>query len=207
VARELHDSVNQILSSVAFRVESVTAQIPPESKSLKQEIAKVRLLLQKAIHEVRGISENLRPSELDELGLIAALRALCEDFVERTQVVVKLEAPAEQVRFSSDIELTLYRIVQEALTNVEKHAEATNVKLALNWDEWFLTLCIRDDGRGLASYRPTTNEHKRLGMGLIDMKERCAFLGGGFSIHSDTGGGTEIAVRIPRQAVLRNGAT
>jgi PAS domain S-box-containing protein len=126
VARELHDSVNQLLSSVAFRVESILTQVENDP-AMNQEITKVRFLLKKAIHEVRRISENLRPSELDELGLLAAVRELCDDFRERTQLPVALETPGAQERFDSAIELALYRIVQEALANIEKHAQAGRI--------------------------------------------------------------------------------
>src|SRR4029078_11536280 len=129
-----------------------------------------RFLLKKAIHEVRSISENLRPSELDELGVIAAARDLCEDFKERSQLDVQLWVPAVDERFSNDIELTLYRIVQESLTNVEKHAEASQVLLSLLSDPASVTLTIRDNGKGLP---PATNgaANKRQGMGLIGMRE------------------------------------
>jgi two-component system, NarL family, sensor kinase len=191
--------VSQILSSAAFRVESILEDLPAENESLQREVAKVRFLMKKAGQEVRRISENLRPSELDELGLVPAVRDLCEDFRERTQLSVQLLAPTPE-RFSSDLELALYRVVQEALTNIEKHASASEVILRLSWDEAFVTLRIRDNGKGLTSGPKEGGPRKRLGMGLVDMKERCAFLGGGLSIRSEPGTGTEIAARIPRTA-------
>jgi signal transduction histidine kinase len=199
LARELHDSVSQILSSVGFRIESVFAQIPRENQPVRQEVAKAKFLLTRAIHEVRSISENLRPSELDELGLVAAVRDLCEDFKERTQLNLDFEVPPDPPRFGSDVELALYRIVQEALTNIEKHAEASEVKLGLNWEERFVTLAISDNGKGLPDPKAGITK-QRCGMGLIDMRERCAFLGGTFSIRSEPQLGTEIAARLPRKA-------
>jgi PAS domain S-box-containing protein len=197
LARELHDSVSQMLSAVSFRLEAVAGQAPRDNQNLRQEMIKTRFLLKKTIHEVRSISENLRPSELDELGLVAAVRDLVEDFKERTQLTVKLIAPPGGERLSGDVEVTLYRIVQEALRNIEKHAEASEVLLELNWDEVSVKLTIRDNGKGLP--RPNAASDRRQRMGLVDMKERCAFVGGTFSIRSEPKGGTEIAVRIPRQ--------
>lgn len=204
VSRELHDGVNQILGSVAFRVEAILAEIPPRNQAIHQEVAKVRILLQKAIHEVQNISENLRPSELDELGLPAALRELVGEFKERNRMAVDLEAPAALERFPSEVELGLYRIVQEGLRNVEKHSAASQVWLSLDWDNSAVFLKLKDNGKGLAHAGLETR--KRPGMGLVDMRERCAFLGGTFALRSEPESGTEIAVRIPRNAG-RPGAT
>jgi PAS domain S-box-containing protein len=210
VARELHDSVNQILSSVAFRVQAILPGIAAESDAVKQELVRVHFLLQKAMHEVRSISENLRPSELDELGLIAAVRELCEEFKERNPVTVDFQAPAGTERLSSVIELALYRIVQEALTNIQKHAQASEAVLRLSWNDAWVNLVVRDNGRGSATAAPAATPGRlRFGMGLMDMRERCTLLGGSFSIQSVAASGTEIAVRIPRnpmpQMGLRNG--
>jgi PAS domain S-box-containing protein len=200
LARDLHDSVSQMLASVAFRIESVLAHVPPEVARVRQEVSKARLLLRKAIHEVHSISENLRPSELDELGLAAALRELCDDFGERNLLEVELNLPAEADRLPTEVELALYRIVQEGLTNVEKHAEATHVSLTLQRDPNFATLQLRDDGKGLPRGAPS-QPGKRPGLGLIDMRERCAFLGGSFSIRSEPLSGTELVARIPLKRV------
>ena len=204
VARELHDGVNQLLSSAAFRVESVLARVPTDLSDLRQDFGKIRFLLQRAIHEVRGISENLRPSELDELGLAAAIRDLCEDFKDRTERPVDLKLPAAAERFESDTELALYRITQEALTNIEKHASASEVGLELQWNQAWISLRIRDNGKGMAP-KGLMHDARRGGMGLMDMRERCASLGGHLSIRSESNFGTEIAVRVPRRALVCNG--
>jgi two-component system, NarL family, sensor kinase len=110
-------------------------------------------------------------------------------------LAVRLRIQPQLERFPAPVELALYRILQEALTNIEKHAEATEVILELNCDESFVTLKVRDNGRGLPHTQagPT----KGVGMGLSDMKERCAFLSGTFAITSDPHLGTEIAARLP----------
>ena len=163
---------------------------------MRQDVAKARFLLRRSIHEVRCIAENLRPSELDELGLVAAVRDLCEDFKERTQLMLTLVLPASALRFSNEIELALYRIVQEALTNIEKHSQATEVVLALNLADGVISLNVRDNGKGLGE-ASANGRGKRYGLGLIDMRERCAFLGGAFSVASKPSLGTELTVRIP----------
>ena len=199
VARELHDSVNQLLSSVKFRIQSLEARIPqPDDGLLHDEAEKTRALLDKAMREVRRISRNLRPSELDDLGLAAAVRSLCEEFAERTrvEVVPALEVPHECPK---EFELPLYRIVQEALNNVEKHAYARRVQVEVSACHGRLRASIRDDGAG---FDPRTSpgpgaRGSGTRMGLVDMRERAAFVGGEFRLQSAPGQGTEIRVLVP----------
>jgi signal transduction histidine kinase len=101
-------------------------------------------------------------------------------------------------RFSNDLELAVYRIVQEGLRNVEKHARASEAFVELNWDQEFVNLRVRDNGRGLAEPDALEPERQRVRMGLVDMRERCEFLGGSFVVRFQADLGTEIAVRIPR---------
>jgi signal transduction histidine kinase len=201
LARELHDGVSQILSSVAFRIESVQSQIAPECPSLRQEVNKAKILLKKGILEVRRISENLRPSELDELGLLAAVRDLCQDFKERNQVSMQICLPTLPNRLGNDIELALYRITQETLRNIEKHADASEVAVTLSWEPSAIILRIRDNGRGLAGTAAAPGS--KFGMGLVDMRERCAFLGGALNVWSERHVGTEITACIPVTATSR----
>jgi signal transduction histidine kinase len=198
VARELHDSVNQLLSSVKFRIQSLEARLPQEDKGpLHEDAGRTRTLLEKAIGEVRRISRNLRPSELDDLGLVPALRSLCAEFGERTGLTVDLQAPESLKKLPGEVELCAYRIVQEAMNNISKHAEAHQVMVELGAQNGHLHLCVRDDGRGFDATAVAARGPKDAGMGLLDIAERARLVGGVAAISSAPGTGTEVAVELP----------
>lgn len=197
VARELHDSVNQILSSVKFRIQSLEERLVQRRDQTGPEAEQARLLLDKAMQEVRRISHNLRPSELDDLGLVPALRSLCQEWQERTGIAVQLQAASLPQSWPGEVELNLYRILQEALTNVEKHSRASRVSLALTREGQLLLVRIQDDGVGFNAPPAFTGKPKRPGMGLVDMTERAASVGGSFELRSAPGQGTTILLRIP----------
>jgi two-component system, NarL family, sensor kinase len=185
IARELHDGVNQLLGSIRFRLLHLLSAAPEQARTIG-DLAK---LLEKAVNEVRRISNNLRPSELDDFGLVAAIEGLITEFRTRTNVRVDFQRGQIPKRLPPDVELALYRILQEALANVEKHAGATNVVVTLFADANFATMNVRDDGRGLP-------EKERPGIGLINMRERAHALGGVFAIKSQPGHGTEVSVHL-----------
>ena len=197
VARDLHDSVNQILSSVKFRMESVEERTQRKDKALRDVVASAKASLEKAMHEVRRISQNLRPSELDDLGVIPAVRSMCEEFEEMAKVNVDLKFLRFPKKLSPEIEVTLYRIIQEALSNVAKHAEATRLVIRCERDHSRLTLKIKDNGKGADQHDLAAHPSKNSGMGLLNMKERAAYVGGTVSVHSSPKGGMEINVQLP----------
>lgn len=196
VARELHDSVNQILSSVQFRLQAMEEKLSSQDESTWREALKAKALLEKAMQEVRRISHNLRPSELDDLGLEAALRSLCREFADRTGIAVSVTLAALPKNLGGEVELNLYRIIQEALTNIEKHAGARKVEVLLVHTASYLETTIRDDGRG---FDPDLNQPKpnKTGMGFVDMRERAASLGGTCIWQSAPREGTQIILRVP----------
>jgi two-component system NarL family sensor kinase len=197
VARELHDGVNQLLASVRFRIQSIEERIAGQNEGLIQAAVKARELVERAIQEVRRISRNLRPSELDDLGLLPALRSLCEDLRMRSGIATTLAVSLLTKRLSADVQLALYRIVQEALSNVERHAQATQVGLNIRRDGAALELRIRDDGNGFRVVRRRAARSNGHGFGLMNMRERAALLGGSLDVVSRPGAGTEIVARIP----------
>jgi len=147
---------------------------------------------------VRRISRNLRPSELDDLGLSPALRSLCVEFGERTGITVELECPDQSGKLPAEIELSAYRIAQEALTNVEKHAGACRVTVELTCDNVRLRLRLRDDGCGFDMNAPGPAS-KNGGMGLIDIQERVRLVGGTSTVKSAPAAGTEVVIELPLQ--------
>lgn len=200
VARDLHDSVNQILSAVKFRLQSVEEKLAPREDAAWRDVLKAQVHLEKAMQEVRRISRNLRPSELDDLGLVPAVRSLTEEFAERTGVRVELGFAGLPEKLPADTELNLYRIFQEALGNIERHAHARVVEVQLALEGPILRARIRDDGRGFDPHRPRAGGG-RTGMGLVDMRERAEFVGGRCAVSSAPGQGTEIVIEMPLRLV------
>ncbi len=188
VARELHDSVSQLLASARYRLHALEERLPPATRLLT---AGAQDAVDRALSEVRRISHGLRPRELDDLGLVAALRMLVADFQIRTGLTVTLRAAQLEPRLSPDREEICYRIVQEALTNIERHAQARRVALQLTRSRATVRLAIRDDGRGLDP------DSHAAGLGLMHMRERAEQIGGTWQIGPARGRGTEIVVRLP----------
>lgn len=195
VARELHDSVGQLLASARFRVQAIESELRDENHV--REAVKARRLLDCAMNEVRRISHNLRPSELDDLGLVPTIRSACEDFRERSGVALDLKFSGVSKRLSPQIDLTLYRIVQEALNNIEKHARATCVALSLARRSGVVTLSISDNGRGFDPLAERPARSRKGGLGLINMRERAGFAGGTFRVEAALKKGTAIIVQVP----------
>jgi two-component system NarL family sensor kinase len=197
IARDLHDSVNQLLSTVTFRLGMIAEHLSGGNREATEELAKAKILLAKGIEEIHRISEGLRPSELDSLGLVPAVRSLCHEFEEKGSLTLNLDIDVTCKRLPDPIELTVYRIIQEALNNIEKHSGASRANLHLKQNGSCLKLVIHDNGRGLQSAPEKGKTSKKGGMGFLNMRERATFLGGAFSIRSTPEKGTEIEVQIP----------
>ena len=196
VALELHDGITQLLCAILFRSQALVASLAASDGPAQGEALKLRKMAGQAAEEVERISHNLRPSILDQLGLVAALRATSREFAERTGVAVELASAGLTARLPADTELALYRILQEALRNVEKHARARHVIVSLR-QRTFVQLAIKDDGVGFdPGHRPARRKGKG-GLGLLSMRERATYVGGAFKIKSVRGTGTAIEVRIP----------
>jgi signal transduction histidine kinase len=154
-------------------------------------------MLGRTAEEVQRISRALRPSVLDELGLAAVLRATSTEFAKRTGVSVKLACVQLTARLPADTELTLYRILQEALRNVENHARARHVTVRLRQQGAFIQLTIKDDGIGFDPEDHPAKRNGKSGLALLSMQERATYMGGALKVKSARGAGTEIEVRMP----------
>jgi PAS domain S-box-containing protein len=196
VALELDDNITQLLCASHFRSQALADKLSTRDGPLKREAMKLREMLGKTAEEVERISRNLRPGVLDQLGLVAALRATSTEFAARTGVSVKLACAQLTARLPADTELTLYRILQEALRNVEKHARARHVTVNLR-QRAFVQLVINDDGIGFDPDHHAARRNGKGGLGLLSMRERATYVGGAFKIKSVRGAGTEIEVLIP----------
>jgi signal transduction histidine kinase/ligand-binding sensor domain-containing protein len=200
VSRELHDSVSQILASVKFRIESLEEQLAGRSPRFKREAKRTKELLNKVMTEVRRISRNLRPAELDDLGLASAVRSLAEEFTERSGIGITLPEPWPRHDLPPEITETLYRIIQEALTNVEKHSNAKRVAVSFTTTPDYVACSISDNGRGMQRDERGKTRSKGGGLGIVDMRERLSFLKGTLEISPRGKRGTTLTVRIPLQA-------
>jgi PAS domain S-box-containing protein len=196
VARELHDSVNQVIASAKMRVRRVaeSALLNPAAREL---LARCDELLVQALEENRRIAHDLRPGDLDALGLAEACRNLCRQFQARTNLVVKTRLARFAQRWPPAAELNLFRIVQEALNNVEKHARARTVRLQIDIRRGSLILRIQDDGLGFDPNAIKSARRKGKGVGLSNIRERAAILGATCEVESAPNQGTTITVRAP----------
>jgi PAS domain S-box-containing protein len=197
VALELHDHITQLLCAILVRSQTLADHLLARDGPAKKEAMKLREMLGEAAEEVERISRNLRPGILEQLGLVAVLSDTTTEFAKRTGVSLKLACAPLAARLPGDIELTFFRILQEALKNVEKHARARGVSVCLTQSDNFLQLVINDDGVGFNPNHRANGRKGKGGLGLLGMRERATYVGGEFRIKSIRGAGTEIEVRIP----------
>ena len=190
IARELHDVVGGMLTSMKLDIHRINRRIDnPELKVITTDLSQ---LVQESIDTVRSISEHLRPGVLDHLDLVAALRSALREFAERTEIECQLEADTFAEQLSQPRETAVYRICQEALTNIARHAHANRVAVRLKAVDGWLHMDIEDNGRGMPSTTPTGKS-----IGLVSMAERAREFGGQLSVHPGEAGGACLKVAIP----------
>ncbi len=192
LSRELHDESAQVFAAVKLQLGMARESAAVEQQPL---LDRAMDLVGSGIRSIRAVARNLRPSLLDDLGLLPALRALGGDFAGKMGIPVRLTAPGTVPELSAAAELALYRALQEALSNVARHSNATTVDVELSWDGDELVLSVADDGRG-----PPTADFDELAdgrMGLAGMRERALALGGSVGLEVAERGGTVLRIRIP----------
>jgi signal transduction histidine kinase len=190
IARELHDETGQALTSILLGLKTV--EDAPDAELMRAAVANLRELVVGTLQDVRRLAVELRPKALDDFGLVAAVGRLAQTFSEATGIDVQFEAQLGANRLPEAVETTLYRLVQEALTNVVKHARARNVSILLVRRDSTATAVIEDDGRG---FNP--DELRDDGLGLVGMRERVGLLDGRLSVESSPENGTTLAVEVP----------
>jgi two-component system, NarL family, sensor kinase len=200
VARELHDGINQTIASVKMRLERLRQGGAVAGPAAREILGRCSRLLVQVLEENRRIARNLHPSVLDQLGLAAACRRLCHQLRSRSGLLVQCRI-SKLTRLPPMVELNLFRIVQEAVSNMEKYAHAKFFSLLLHLRRDWLTLKIRDDGHGFDARDPESRA--RSGIGLASMRERALALGGTFDLESTPGQGTIITVRVPASPAIR----
>lgn len=197
VASDLHDGVNQLLITAKFRLLTVQQSIARLDAEAGRTVAESCEILGLTLEEIRRIIRNLRPLYLEELGLVATCDKWCRDFQARTGVLVEYQAAHFNQRLPAEVELQLFRIFQEAMHNVERHAQARRVRVIMTTRETLLTLKIQDDGRGFDAELLATSNSQSRGLGLTNIRQRAHSLNGTCEVHTAPDRGTEILVTVP----------
>jgi len=193
ISRELHDETAQALTSLLVRLRLL--QRARDLEEVKVGAAELRELTARTLEEVRKLAVELRPTTLDHLGLVAALEWYSREYAQRLDASVDFRTEGLAERLPPEVELVIYRVVQEALTNIARHAGASRVEIGLLFRDDAVQVEVRDNGIGFDA-RAATSSRER-GLGLFGMRERVELIGGGFSIESRPGQGTCIEVRVP----------
>ena len=201
VAREIHDQLGQALTAIKIDLSSLLGELPSERGQRSKRASAVFQLVDETIQAVRRISAELRPGILDDLGLAATLEWAGEEFEARTGTKCHLDLPREEIDIDPECATAIFRIFQETLTNVARHAEASEVQVRLAREDGDLTLEVRDNGKGVAE------EHLSRGrsLGILGMRERVSLLGGELVVRGAAGKGTTVSVRIPQVSPARGG--
>jgi len=195
LARELHDAVGQALTAIKMEMGVALRGVEADARA-RTALEQARSIAETTLQSVRDLSQVLHPSMLDDFGLPESLRAYLRGFSQRTNIRARLIHERMTERLPADVEVCVYRIVQEALTNVARHSGASTCTVSLIRRENVLQLSVEDDGRGLAA-TPARPVDVRRGLGLIGMRERAQTLSGTFVIENRPEGGTRVVVKLP----------
>lgn len=193
IARELHDELGQALTALKMDVNWLQSQLPDTDEATRNKLTKMQALLDNTVASTRRISTELRPLILDDLGVVAAVEWLAENFSQRSGVPCHLSIDDPDASWPDPIATAIFRIVQESLTNIARHARATEVRIRLRQDGEQVLIDIQDDGRGFSS----DEARKPNSYGLLGLRERAYLLGGQAQIDSTAGKGTHITATLP----------
>jgi len=205
IARELHDEAGQALTAMRWELTALEEALPryPEHHAeIRKRIEALRRLTEQVMEDLRQLTARLRPAVLDELGLAAALITYADDCSARYPFTVDVEVTGKRKRLPSEIETALYRIAQEALTNVAKHAHAAHARVHLHIDKEEVRLTVSDDGVGMDVEEAQRAAACGRGWGLAGICERVQLLGGRLDLRSSPGAGTDVVVQVPLPSAL-----
>ncbi len=199
IARELHDQAGQTLTALQLGLARLEGQV--KTDRVREELESLRQLTIETMDEIRNLALDLRPSALDELGLVPALRAFSREYTRRFGTPITVDTSALKERLPAEMEVALFRIIQEALTNVAKHAKASHAQVTLRLVNSSVEAAVADDGRGF-EVEQTMRSAERRSLGLIGMKERVELFGGSFGIKSQPGKGTTLTITLPLRSAI-----
>jgi two-component system, NarL family, sensor histidine kinase UhpB len=195
LARDLHDEVNQALTAILLRLEALAQDTPPERMP---EVAELKRLVNQAMEELLTLARHLRPSALDDHGLVPAVEAQLKRFSARTGIEVRMSTEGDPNELPEVMQTAIFRVAQEALANVARHAGATVVEVELAEEDGRAELRVRDDGAGFdpGAIPRAGSEGPGAGLGLGGMAERARLVGGELDVRSAPGGGTSVTLRV-----------
>ncbi len=200
IARELHDGIGQIFTALALGLSGVEEAMVRDPQLARRQAGNLKELAIRAIAEMRQLVSDLRPPQLDDLGLVPALHWLADEWRDRRQLNARVEINGARHRLTSEMETVLFRIAQEALTNIAKHAQAQHASVNLSFEPDAVELRVQDDGIGMTPEQINRRLARHQGWGLAGIQERAALVGGQVEITSAPGHGTRLTVRIPLKA-------
>jgi signal transduction histidine kinase len=190
ISRELHDEVGQSLSALLMEAGNAAAHVPANDTHVRQHVDSIKRLAEASVNIIRNMTLLLRPSMLDDFGLVPALEWQAREVSKRTGIRVQVAAADTAGELPDALKTCIYRVVQEALHNCARHAQARSVRVVVRQEEFRIVLSVEDDGRGFDARRIR-------GLGLVGMEERVRHLGGAFNIRSAPGSGTKVDVELP----------
>ena len=190
ISRELHDEVGQSLSALLMEAGNAAATVPRESAEVRRHVESIKKLAEASVNVIRNMTLLLRPSMLDDFGLVPALEWQAREVSKRTGLRVQVTAEETAGELPDEHKTCIYRVVQEALHNCARHSQARSVKVVVRQEPSKIVLSVEDDGRGFDARRVR-------GLGLVGMAERVNHLGGAFHVDSHPGAGTTVAVELP----------
>jgi signal transduction histidine kinase len=194
MAREIHDELGQALTGLKMDLAWLQKHTRPKQKDLLQKFGDMSDLVDTTIQDVRRIATELRPGMLDDLGLVPAMEWQLQEFQKRSGIRCRFTSDLEEVALGAEETTALFRILQETLTNVARHAAATRVEVSLDEEQGYVRLQVRDNGRGITAEEVEGSRS----FGLLGMRERILLRSGDFSIQGAPGQGTTVLIKLPR---------
>ena len=196
IARELHDSEGQDLAALGMCLEAMKGFATAMPQTAVRKLDEACVIVEKCSSDIRTLSHLLHPPLLEELGLASAIEWYVEGFASRSKIAVNLQMPRKLKRLEPSVELPLFRVLQECLTNIHRHSESKTATVKVEADEHKVSLEVSDQGKGMGKRDSKTNGGKRFGVGISGMRERLSDLGGTLEIES-TDRGTTVLAAIP----------
>lgn len=197
VARDLHDQLGTALSAMTMGMQAAERALPPEMQALRDRLQHAKELATRALEQTHELILDLRPVALDDLGLSAAVRSYAEEHLTPRGIEVQVIVSGTPRRLAPELEITLFRILQEAINNIANHADAQHITLSLEFRADRVEAVLRDDGRGFDPASVLEPDQAGRGLGLLGMQERATLADGTFRVESQPGGGTTLTIRLP----------
>jgi signal transduction histidine kinase len=199
IARDLHDETGQALTAIGLGLRGLSDSLDSHNKSGRDILHQLQGLTADSLKELQRVISDLRPSHLDDLGLSAAIRWYVGRLQELTSLIIRVDIMGEEAPMDEAARITMFRIIQESLNNVIKHANASHVQVDLEYRAENVHIVVRDNGQGFDLDTVKQRRASRPSLGLAGMEERAALLGGTVQVHSRPGYGTEVEATIPHR--------